>query len=181
MGQPPESTAQFASTPSLSGAYPPFPDNHSFDAANTSLGGLTTNADFESASSGAGTVPENFDFEAPAADIGTPPANGDFELGDLSQWSISGPVSLQSDPTHGYWAKLSSSGTLISPALSVDPAAQVVTTDLNYLSNSMLKIYVLSGTNYATSTDFGYWYCTSCGYWTTATIDAHQFAGQSIP
>ena len=102
LGQPPESTAQFASTPSPSGAYAPYPDNHSFDAENTSLGNLTDNADFETAGTSVGTVPENYDFEAPSADVGTPPTNGDFETGDFSGWSTSGYVLLPSDATHGY-------------------------------------------------------------------------------
>jgi hypothetical protein len=181
LGQPPESTAQFASTPNPSGAYAPFPDNHSFDATNTSLGSLTTNADFEAASAGAGTVPENYDFEAPIADAGIPPPNGDFENGDLSGWGIAGSVSLQSDPAHGYWAKISSSGSLTSPPISVDPSAQVVSFDLNYINASFAEVYILSGTNYATSTHIGTWYCSSsCGYWATVTIDIHQYAGQSI-
>jgi YD repeat-containing protein len=38
LGHPTESTTQFASTPSPSGADAPYPDNHSFDAENMSLG-----------------------------------------------------------------------------------------------------------------------------------------------
>ncbi len=182
IGQPPDDAAHFLSTlPDPSGANPLYPANHSFDANSASLGSFGPNAGFEDPPTDVGTPPDNADFEAPTTDVGTPPQNHDFETGDLTGWTPSGNVGISQDSTHGYWARVWSGASLISPAFDVDSSAQVVAYDLGFVgSPSILKVYLLSGPNYGTSHDLGQKYCGPCGYWQTQVVDVHAYVGQSI-
>jgi RHS repeat-associated protein len=169
--------------PSPSGADPAYPLNHTFDADIQPVGTPPANADFESASYPVGDPPGNHDLEDPAQDAGTPPTNHDFETGDFTGWTTSGTTSIQSDGQHGYYAKLQSSGTIISSAFTVDSSAQSFAFDVGYLSTSgysWVKVYALTGPTYGTSTLLADLYCNSCGYWLRHAINASQYLGQSI-
>src|SRR3972149_6117670 len=116
-------TPTILADPAPSDADNAYPLNHTFDADIQSAGTPPLNSDFETPSYPVGTPPSNYDLEAPAVDAGTPPTNHDFETGDFTGWSVSGTTSMQSDAEHGYYAKLQSSGTIVSSAFTVDAAA----------------------------------------------------------
>ncbi|OGO09483.1 MAG: hypothetical protein A2Y61_07925 [Chloroflexi bacterium RBG_13_60_13] len=168
--------------PSPSGADAAYPLNHTFDGDIHSVGAPAANADFEEESYPVGAPPGNYDLEDLAEDVGTPPTNHDFETGDFTGWTTSGTTSIQSDGQHGYYAKLQSSGTIISSAFTVDNSAQSFAFDVGFLSaNGWVKVYALTGENYGTSTLIADVYClSSCGYWKRHAINASQYLGQSI-
>ncbi|HLC23193.1 MAG TPA: hypothetical protein VJL08_01985, partial [Dehalococcoidia bacterium] len=170
--------------PTPSGAEPAYPLNHTFDADIQSVGTPPPNSGFEAPGYSTGTPPANYDLSAPAQDVGTPPTNYNFETGDFSGWTVSGTASIQSDAPHGYYAKLGASATIISSAFTVDSAAQAFVLDVGYLATSgwnEVKVYALTGPDYATETLLATLRCTSsCVYWKTAYIDASAYLGQSI-
>jgi len=136
-------------------------------------------------SSGSGALPAhplNHTLDTAPSAVGTPPQNSGFETGDLSGWTTTGAVTVQSDHTH--YAKLGSAGgTLTSAAFSVDPSAQALSVDVGYLTTSgysWVKISALTGPTYATSTALGDFSCSSCGSWATVTLDATPSLGQAI-
>jgi RHS repeat-associated protein len=160
-----------------------YPLNHTFDAAGQPIGSPPPNSDFETPGYAIGSPPSNYDLEAPAVDAGTPPTNHDFETGDFTGWTTSGTTSIESDAEHGYYAKLGSSGTIISSPFTVDSTAQNFAFDIGYLSTSgysWVKVYALSGPDYGTQTLLANLYCSSCGYWERSYADASQYLGQSI-
>jgi len=169
--------------PTPSGADPAYPLNHTFDSDVLPVGTPPANADFESSAYQVGSPPTNYDLQSAAEDTGTPPTNHDFETGDFTGWTRSGTTSMQSDGTHGYWAKLQASGTIITDAFTVDSSATGFAFDMGYLSTSgysWVKVYALTGPTYSTSTLIGDVYCNNCGYWTRYSINASAYLGQSI-
>jgi len=133
-----------------SGALAAYPLNHTLDTTVTAVGTPPQNSDFEAQGSTVGTPPANHDFATAPTTAGTPPTNSDFETGDLSGWTTTGTVTVQSDHTH--YAKLGSAGgTLISSPFTVDQSAQAFSIDVGYLSTSTyswVTIYALTGANY---------------------------------
>jgi len=165
-----------------SGALPAYPLNHTLDTSVSAVGTPPQNSGFEAAGAAGGTPPSNDDFSTASTSVGTPPQNRDFESGDLSGWTTTGAVTVQSD--HSHYAKLGSAGgTLTSAAFTVDSTAQALSVDVGYLtanSYSWVKIYALTGASYGTSTFLGDYYCSSCGTWATITLDATPSLGQAI-
>jgi len=165
-----------------SGALPAYPLNHTLDTSVSAVGTPPQNSGFEAAGAAGGTPPRNDDVATASTSVGTPPQNRDFESGDLSGWTTTGAVTVQSD--HSHYAKLGSAGgTLTSAAFSVDPSAQALSVDVGYLTTSgysWVKISALTGPTYATSTALGDFSCSSCGSWATVTLDATPSLGQAI-
>ncbi len=93
--------------PTPSNAKPAYPHNHLLDGiAPQAIGTPPLNYHFEAAATGGGTPPTNHDFSAAPYLVGTPPPNHNFESGTLSNWTVAGTVTVQSDGAHGYWAQL---------------------------------------------------------------------------
>jgi RHS repeat-associated protein len=168
--------------PAPSGADPLYPLNHTLDGEGTSLG-APPNAGFEQPGGPVGSPPTNHDLQTAPVDVVTVP-NGDFETGTFAQWTVGGSPSIQSDQTHGYWARLGGSGQAItSEAITVPSSAQALVYDVGYLTTnnySWVKVYVLSGPDFGTSTLVKDDKCLACGTWSTTTIDVSTYLGQSI-
>ncbi len=176
-----ESHIRRVSGPAPSGADPIYPPNHTLDGKVESLG-AAPNADFEAPSVPVGSPPTNSDLEAPAVDVVTVP-NGDFEAGTFANWTTSGSPTIQSDSTHGYWAKMASTATITSAALAIPSSAQALVYDVGYLTTpgtSWVRVYAYSGPTFGTSTLLKEDYCTSCGYWSTSYINVSAYRGQTI-
>ncbi len=171
-------------TPTASGADPAFPLNHTFDADIQLVGATPSNHDFEEPGTEVGTPADNHDLEDAAAAAGTPPANHDFENGTLSDWTTGGTVTLQSDATYGYYARLGATGsTVTTDAFTVSAAVQTIRYNINFLSSSgghYLKVYVLSDSTFSTSTEVALHTCSACGSWRTYNTNISQFAGETI-
>jgi RHS repeat-associated protein len=171
-----------AAPPDPSGAEPPYPLNHTLDGQIEGLGSLQ-NANFETAPGSVGTPPANSDLETAPVEA-TAPTNGDFESGDFTGWTVTGSPSIQSDPTHGYWARFgSNSQVLVSSAVTVPSDPHALVYDVNYQSTtvySWVDVYVLTGPDYATSTLLKNDKCFACGYWSTSYIDLAAYTGQSV-
>lgn len=82
--------------PTLSGALPLYPANHTFDAAPQVIGVPPANHDFEAGSFSVGTPPTNYDLSATAIDENAP-TNGDFGTADFSNWTVVGSPQIGSD------------------------------------------------------------------------------------
>ncbi|HEY7034240.1 MAG TPA: hypothetical protein VH482_23070, partial [Thermomicrobiales bacterium] len=140
-----------AAPPAASGAYPPYPLNHSLDADVVTLPGSPTDHDFETAAYSVGTAPTDADLGTTPADVGTPPTNHDFATGALSPWHDTGSAAIAADVDHGSYARLpSGTASVTTAAFTVDATAQAFVVDVGYLgtgANSVLP-YVLSGANY---------------------------------
>ena len=188
IGVPPDvdELRNLSQTPPLSGANPPYPRNHVLDGLQSAVGTPPGNHNFESSPTSTGTPPANYDIETAPASVGTPPTNNDFETGDLTGWTTSGTVTIESDTPHGYYAKLSGSNAeIVSSAFTVDNSAQVFSFDAGWLTTtgySWVKVYVLSGAGYSTQTEVLSHYCYSCGpsWEDEVLIDASAWQGQSI-
>jgi hypothetical protein len=168
--------------PDPSGAEPPYPLNHTLDGQVEGLGSLQ-NANFETAPGSVGTPPTNSDLETAPTEA-TAPSNNDFETGDFTGWTVTGSPSIQSDTPHGYWARFGSNAQiLVSTAVTVPSDPHALVYEVHYQSTtvySWVDVYVLSGTDYATSTLVKGDKCFACGYWSTSYIDLTAYAGQSI-
>jgi hypothetical protein len=167
------------SGPTPSGAEPPYPLNHTMDGETAALGAVQ-NSDFETPPSGVGSPPANSGMESAPVDVATV-TNGDFETGSFSGWTLTGSPTIQSDQTHGYWARMGSNNQEItSSAVTIPQSAQAMIADVYFqTANSWVEIYVLSGPTYSTSTLMKSEYCSSCG-WTSRTIDLSGYRTQSI-
>jgi len=168
--------------PVASNADPGYPLNHTFDADVLSVGSPPANSDYEAAAYTVGTNAANHDLQSAAQDAGVP-TNHDFETGSFSGWTTSGTTSIQSDTPHGYYAKLQTSGTIVSSAFTVDSTAQSFAFDVGYLSTSgysWVKVYALTGPTYSTETLLKDVFCNNCGYWSRYAINASSYLGQSI-
>jgi hypothetical protein len=185
VGLPPDlDEAQPQSSPIPSGANPPYPLNHTFDAAAQPAGSPPTNHAFEVPGYAVGTPPANFDLEAAAQAVGTPPTNHDFESGDLSGWTTSGTVSIASDAPHGFYASLTGvNASITSAAFTVDATAQAFVFDLGLLATSgstSAFIYVLTGASFETSTQVDSFSCTACGTWQLRQVNVVPYRGQTV-
>lgn len=128
---------------------------------------------------GSGTVP-NGGFDTPAYAVGVPAANNGFETGDLTGWTATGVVSVQSGGPGGMYARLGNIATLVSAPFDVPASAQTLSFDIGYFStSSCLTADVLYGANYATSKQLTPSNCGSAG-WLTRSINVTEWAGQSI-
>lgn len=165
--------------PAPSDAEPPYPLNHTLDGETTALGSVQ-NADFETEPGGVGSPPANADLEAAPVDVAVP-TNGDFETGDFTGWTLNGSPTIQSDATHGYWARMGSNGQfLTSSALTIPQTAQLLVLDVYFQSSSSwIEVYVLSGPTYETSTLMASSRCANCG-WLPMHVDMSSFRDQSI-
>jgi RHS repeat-associated protein len=174
-----QAASQANSPPTPSGADPPYPLNHTMDGKVESLG-TAPNSDFESPSRDVGTPPSNSNLEAPPVGVATVP-NGDFETGTFEGWTQTGTPTIQTDPTHGYWARLGSDGQdITSSAVAIPQTAQSLVAEIYFQGqNSWVEIYALSGPNFETSTQLKYEYCSNCG-WQTRFLDLSGYRGQTI-
>ncbi len=169
-----------ADPPTLSDADPAYPLNHTFDGKTEALDSAA-NADFESASEEVGTPPENVDLEDDPVTLATP-TNADFETGTFSGWTTTSDPSIATDNGDD-WAQLGSSDTMTSSALDISSDAQAIVYNVNYVtttSYSSVRVYVLSGTDFATSTLLMTDSCYQCGYWSTTYVDVSGYQGQQI-
>jgi RHS repeat-associated protein len=167
--------------PTPSGADPLYPLNHTVDGDTESLG-APPNAGFEQAGGPVGTPPTNYDLQTAPIDSVTVP-NGNFETGTFANWTLTGSPTIQSDQTRGYWARLTSGHAITSSAIAVPSSAQALTYQVGYVNPtnySWVKVYVLSGPNFATSTLVKDDSCFSCGSWSTSTVDVGAYRGQTI-
>jgi len=177
------STARLVShnDPTPSGADPLYPLNHTVDGKTESLGS-SANSGFEQAGGQVGTPPTNHDLETSPIDSVTVP-NGDFETGTFASWTLTGSPTIQSDPTRGYWARLTSGHAITSSAIAVPQSAQALVYQVGYLTTnnySWVKVYVLSGPDFGTSTLVKDDSCFACGTWSTTTVDLGAYRGQTI-
>lgn len=173
-----------AAPPAPSGAYPPYPPNHTFDAEVVTLPGSPANFDFETPGYGVGTPPTNADFATAPNAVGTPPTNFDFATGDFTGWSTGG-ATIQSDATQGSYAELAANGASVTTAaFTVDAGAQAFTFRLNFTGagGGTVNLNVLTGTGYGTSSGLGSPSCGggSCAGWTLWAVDAAPYRGQSV-
>src|SRR5829696_6916400 len=93
--------------PDPSGAYPPYPLNHTFDAGITNLGN-----------------PTNYDFETAASIVGTPTTNHTFATGDYTGWTTSGgplglPTIVATGGPDGPYARLQAGTAITSSAFTL--------------------------------------------------------------
>jgi len=168
--------------PTPSGADPLYPLNHTIDGKTESVGTPPANSGFEQAGGPVGTPPVNYDLQTAPIDSVTVP-NGNFETGTFANWTLTGSPTIQSDQTRGYWASLGSGHAITSSAIAVPSSAQAITYQVGYLTTnnySWVKVYVLSGPTFGTSTLVKDDYCFACGTWSTATIDLGAYRGQTI-
>jgi RHS repeat-associated protein len=165
--------------PVPSGADPPYPLNHTLDGDPTVLG-QPQNADFETEPGAVGSPPTNYDLETAPIDVVTVP-NGGFETGTFSDWTLTGTPTIESDQTHGYWARMGSGGQEItSAALAIPQSAQSLVADVYFQGgSSWVEVYALSGPNFETSTQLMYEYCSNCG-WQTRFVNLTAYRGQTI-
>jgi RHS repeat-associated protein len=168
--------------PIPSGADPLYPVNHTVDGKTESLG-APPNSGFEQAGGPVGTPPTNYDLQTAPVDSVTVP-NGDFETGTFANWTLTGSPTIFSDQTRGYWARLTSGHAITSSAIAVPQSAQALTYQVGYVNPtnySWVKVYVLSGPDFGTSTLIKDDYCFSCGgAWSTSTVDVGAYRGQTI-
>jgi RHS repeat-associated protein len=177
------STARLVShnDPIPSQADPLYPLNHTVDGKTESLGS-PANSGFEQPGGPVGTPPTNYNLQTAPIDSLTVP-NGNFETGTFANWTLTGSPTISSDQTRGYWARLASGHAITSSAIAVPSSAQVITYQVGYLTTnnySWVKVYVLSGATFGTSTLVKDDSCFACGTWSTTTIDLGAYRGQTI-
>ncbi|MEA2525837.1 MAG: hypothetical protein QOF73_3064, partial [Thermomicrobiales bacterium] len=153
-----------AAPPSPSGAYPPYPLNHSFDAEVVELG-----------------APTNHDFETAASEVGTPATNHDFASSSFTGWTTTGSTTIvASGGPDGPYARLPASSSLTSSAFTLEAATQFGSLRVSGLTAfaDQVNVHVLSGPDYATSTQVigG----LGADTWTTYRFRLLDWAGQSI-
>jgi RHS repeat-associated protein len=178
-----QSTARLVShnDPIPSDADPLYPLNHTIDGKTESLGS-PANSGFEQAGGPVGAPPTNYDLQTAPIDSVTVP-NGNFETGTFANWTLAGSPTIRSDQTRGYWASLGGGHAITSSAIAVPSSAQAITYQVGYLTTnnySWVKVYVLSGPTFGTSTLVKDDSCFACGTWATTTIDLGTFRGQTI-
>lgn len=170
-------------TPTLSGALPLYPLNHTFDASSQIIGSPAASYDFEAAGYAVGTPPTNADLSATPIEQNAP-TNSDFATGDFTGWAVIGSPQLGSDAPHGWFARLAnSSQSLTSSPFVVNADAQAFAFDWGRLATNdfnWLRVYVLSGSGFTTSTKIFDQYCMNCGNWQAVTVDASAYLGQTI-
>jgi hypothetical protein len=120
----------FVSSPTVSGAANAYPLNETFDADPQPTGTPPANSGFEAPAQNAGTPPTNSNFSSAPAIAGTPETNDNFATGNFSGWSVAGAPTIQSDPTHGNYAKLNANDAIISSPFTVDPSIQALSLDV---------------------------------------------------
>jgi RHS repeat-associated protein len=179
-----ESTTRLVShnDPIPSHADPLYPLNHTIDGKTESVGTPPANSGFEQAGGPVGTPPTNYDLQTAPIDSVTVP-NGDFETGTFASWTLTGSPTITSDQTRGNWANLGSGHAITSSAIAVPSSSQALTYQVGYLTTnnySWVRVYVLSGPTFGTSTLVKDDYCFACGSWGTATIDLGAYLGQTI-
>jgi YD repeat-containing protein len=168
--------------PTPSGADPLYPPNHTVDGKTESVGSPPANSGFEQVGGPVGTPPPNHDFQTPPVDTVTVP-NGDFETGTFANWTLAGSPTISSDQTRGYWARLAGGQGITSSAIAVPQSGHTLVYQVGYLATnnySWVKVYVLSGPDFATSTLVKDDKCYRCGSWSTSTIDLGAYSGQSV-
>ncbi len=177
-------TSVIRATPTASGAEPPYPLNHTLDPSIQAVGTPPLGNSLETDPFTVGTPPTNNGLTEPSTQVGTPPGNSDFESGGLTPWTTNGTVTVQTASGQGNFARFDSSGASVtSDAFTVDAAAQHLVFDVGFLStsgNSWVRTYVLSGTDFGTSTEVGSYQCGSCGTWVTKYVDVSAYRGQSV-
>ncbi len=170
-----------ADPPTLSAAEPAYPLNHTIDGDVEEVGTPPENPDFEDPSEEVGTPPENVDLEDAASTLVTPD-NNDFETGDFTGWTETSDPSIQTTSGDD-WAKLGSSDTITSSAITIPSDAQAISYDVNYITTnnySWVRVYVLTGETYSTQTLLLSDYCDECGYWSHSWADVSAYVGQSV-
>jgi RHS repeat-associated protein len=165
------------SSPTPSGAEPPYPPNHTVDGAVTDLGSVE-NAGFEEEGTGVGSPIPNFDLETSPVVVASV-TNGDFETGNFTGWTTNGAPTIQSDQTHGYWARLTGSDKVTSEAVTIPQSAQGLAYQAYFPYNGWMQVWALSGPDYATSTKIKDEYCSSCG-WVNRYVNLAAYRGESI-
>jgi hypothetical protein len=112
-------TSYQAAPPSASGADPPYPLNHTFDADPITLGGQP-----------------NADFETAPTTVGTPPTDSTFAAGTFTAWTTTATPTIRTGSGgDGTWAQLdiTASESVTSTAFTVDSSAQSLTVQLRGL------------------------------------------------
>lgn len=148
-------SGHFVATPTASGAANAYPLNETFDADPQPVGTPPANSSFESPVQNVGTPPTNSDFSAAPTVAGTPETSYNFAAGNFSGWSITGAPIISTDPTHGNYAKLSTStgDAVTSSPFTVDPSTQALSLDVDYITlgnYSGVHVYILTGAGYGT-------------------------------
>jgi hypothetical protein len=179
-----ESTTRLVShnDPIPSDADPLYPLNHTIDGKTESVGTPPANSGFEQAGGPVGTPPTNYDLQTAPIDSVTLP-NGDFETGTFASWTLTGSPTITSDQTRGHWANLGSGHAITSSAIAVPSSAQALAYQVGYLTTnntSWVRVYVLSGPDFGTSTLVRDDSCFACGSWSTTTVDIGAYRGQTI-
>jgi hypothetical protein len=168
--------------PIPSDADPLYPLNHTIDGKTESVGTPPANSGFEQAGGPVGTPPVNYDLQTAPIDSVTVP-NGNFETGTFANWTLTGSPTISSDQTRGYWARLDGGHAITSSAIAVPSTAQALTYQVGYLTTnnySWVRVYVLSGPTFGTSTLVRDDSCFACGSWSATTVDLAAYRGQTI-
>lgn len=170
-------------SPSPSGAERAYPLNHTFEGNSATIANPAA-ADFEQAGGSAGTPPTNADFASLPTPAGVP-ANHDCETGMFSGWTTTGSLVLLTDVTRGYHAKIVNGSTLTTDAFTVGTDAQAVVFDLGFRTggDSGVRLFILTGPAYSTSTQLAAPYCgtAACqGAWAEQTANLSGYGSQSV-
>jgi RHS repeat-associated protein len=177
----PTARNQAAPPSGYSGAYPPYPLNHTLDAYPQILQDGPTNWDFETAATVVGTPPTDYAFETARSDLDQP-TNYDFATGDFTGWTTNGSVTIgASGGPDGYFAQIpNTAGAFITTAaFTVSTAADAFVFDAGH-ANTIVDIYVLSGASYGTATKLDSLFCNASCSWMEASYAATTWRGQSI-
>ena len=168
-------------TVSPSGAEPAYPPNHMLDSQVEDKG-AAPNAGFETAGGPVGSRPANSDLEGAASTVLTVP-NGDFATGTFQDWTTAGGPTIDSDATHGSFARLgTSTSEITSSALAIPSNAQTLTYDVGYLrvsGQSWVDVFVLTGPTFGTSTKVKEDNCNNCNYWSRSYVDLSPYQGRA--
>jgi hypothetical protein len=125
-----------------------------------------------------GAVPDG-DFETAPVTVGTAPTNFDFETGDLTSWTTTGTVSLDSGGPGGFFAHLNNAASITSAPISLPADAQTLTVDIGFLGpGSCVGVDILYGPTFGSVTSMPA-DCGSSG-WHTKSLNVTQWVGQTV-
>lgn len=184
---PAQRTSNQAAPPSPSGAYPPYPLNHSFDAEIVRLPGSPTNYDFEAADYQIGSPPTNYDFEMPPVDTGGP-SNGDFASGNFTDWTIlSGTPTIETTGgPDGNYSRMGSGVAVETLPFVLSSDAQELLFDYGLFASrtgtASIYIDIAAGPSYTwPSTHTLSYSCSGCSAnWGTGAVGVTEYQGQSV-
>ena len=174
---------QAAPPSSPSGAFAPYPLNHTLDAYPLILQNGPENWDFETPGYEVGTPPVDFDLESSASNLDLP-TNYDFATGDLTGWTATTGVSVGSGGPDGSFGQLANTtgSALTTDAFTVSTEADAFVFDYGTVTSggALMKVFALTSATFTTSTQIASVSCLSGCTWAVANIAAMAYRGQTI-